>query len=229
MLDPLWGCAPPASQPPGRPSRTRRSRAAARAGSPHARPRSQPPPQPSTPCSPSAGPFWPCEPRPEHPSAPPSAPPSATRCARRTSAPPPAPARGRPRPSRTSARRSPSRSQGALIPELRHTCEPCGNEAVFHVRAMAAIPGSSAARSRGGTTVAGACAPAPSAAGSAAAVPVIATRAMENGGHLSCGLHWLVAGGGTQSLCRHVVSANRESTRAVVDAGSYSVIKAISV
>ena len=35
----------------------------------------------------------------------------------------------------------------------------------------------------GGTTVAGACAPAPSAAGSAAAVPVIATRAMENGGH----------------------------------------------
>ena len=35
----------------------------------------------------------------------------------------------------------------------------------------------------GGTTVAGACAPAPSATGSAAAVPVIATGAMENGGH----------------------------------------------
>ena len=81
----LWGCAPPAPQPPGPPSRTRRSRVAARAGSPHARPRSQPPPQPSPHCSSSAGPFWPCEPRPEHPSAPPSAPPSAARCARRTS------------------------------------------------------------------------------------------------------------------------------------------------
>ena len=36
----------------------------------------------------------------------------------------------------------------ALISDLRHTCEPCGNETVLHVRAMAAIPGPSAAHPR---------------------------------------------------------------------------------
>ena len=40
------------------------------------------------------------------------------------------------------------------------------------------VTDASARRIPGGPTVAGACAPAPSAAGSAAAVPVIATRAM---------------------------------------------------
>ena len=74
--------------------------------------------------------------------------------------------------------RLPINQSRALIPDLRHTCEPCGNETVLHVRAMAAIPGSSAAqhsRRHDGGRRSLARQPRPPPAGVAAAVPVIAT------------------------------------------------------